>query len=54
MTSANETGGARALAATPAIANGVILTAAFSQLRAKSGAAEGQPSERYLPKNFEK
>ena len=49
MTATNGTGRVRGLAATAAIASGLILTAVFSQLNAKSGAAEGQTSERYLP-----
>ena len=49
MTATNGTGRARALVATAAIASGLILTAVFSQLHAKSGASEGQASQRYLP-----
>jgi hypothetical protein len=65
MTATNGAGRARALVASAAIASGLILTAFFSQLHAKSGAAEGQTGGRYLPeytadgdlilpKNFEK
>jgi len=65
MTAANGTGRARTLVVAATIVSGLILTAVFSQLHAKSAAAEGQSRERYLPeytadgdlilpKNFEK
>ena len=65
MTATNVTGRGRALIATVAIAIGLILTAVFSELHAKSEVAAGKTSERYtpeytadgdliLPKNFEK
>ena len=65
MTATNVTGRGRALIATAAIASGLILTAVFSELHAKSQVAAGETSERYmpeytadgdliLPKNFEK
>ena len=65
MTATNVTGRGRALIATAAIASGLILTAVFSELHAKSEVAAGETSERYmpeytadgdliLPKNFEK
>jgi hypothetical protein len=65
MTATRVTGRGRALIATAAIASGLILTAVFSELHAKSEAAAGKTSERYLPeytaagdlmlpKNFEK
>ena len=65
MTATNGTGRARTLVVAATIVSGLILTAAFSQLHAKSAAAEGQSRERYLPeytadgdlilpKNFEK
>jgi hypothetical protein len=65
MTATKVTGRGRALLATAAIASGLILTAVFSELHAKSEAAAGETRERYmpeytadgdliLPKNFEK
>jgi len=65
MTAMNVIGRGRALIATAAIASGLILTAVFSELHAKSEVAAGETSERYmpeytadgdliLPKNFEK
>ncbi len=65
MTATKVTGRGRALIATAAIASGLILTAVFSELHAKSEAAAGETRERYLPeytadgdlilpKNFEK
>lgn len=65
MTATNVTGRGTALIATVAIASGLILTAVFSELHAKSKVAAGETSERYmpeytadgdliLPKNFEK
>jgi hypothetical protein len=65
MTVANGTGRAKALTATAAIASGLIMTAVFSQLHAKSNVAPAETSKRYLPdytadgelilpKNFEK
>jgi hypothetical protein len=65
MTATNVPGRGRALIATAVIASGLILTAVFSELHAKSEAAAGETSERYmpeytadgdliLPKNFEK
>jgi hypothetical protein len=65
MTATKVTGRGRALLATAAIASGLILTAVFSELHAKSEATAGETSERYmpeytaagdliLPKNFEK
>src|SRR5215475_8199794 len=65
MTATNGTGRARTLVVAVAIVSGLLLTAVFSQLHAKSGAPEGQSRERYLPeytadgdlilpKNFEK
>ena len=65
MTAMNVTGRGRALVATAVIASGLILTAIFSELHAKSEVATGETSERYmpeytadgdliLPKNFEK
>jgi len=65
MTATNGSGRTRTLVAGVAIASGLVLTAVFSQLHAKSGAADGQTSGRYLPeyttdgdlilpKNFEK
>jgi len=65
MTAMNVTGRGRALIATAAIASGLILTAVFSELQAKSEVAASETSERYmpeytadgdlmLPKNFEK
>ena len=65
MTATNVTGRGRALIATAAITVGLILTAVFSELHAKSEVAAGETSERYmpeytadgeliLPKNFEK
>ena len=65
MTATNVTGRGTALIATVAIASGLILTAVFSELHAKSEVATGKTSERYmpeytadgdliLPKNFEK
>jgi hypothetical protein len=65
MTATNVTGRGTALIATVAIASGLILTAVFSELHAKSEVAAGKTSERYmpeytadgdliLPKNFEK
>ena len=64
MTATNVTGRGRVLMATAAIASGLILTAVFSELHAKSEVAAGETSERYmpeytadgdliLPKNFE-
>lgn len=64
MTATKVTGRGRALLATAAIASGLILTAVFSELHAKSEAAAGETRERYmpeytaagdliLPKNFE-
>jgi hypothetical protein len=65
MTATKVTGRGVALLATVAIASGLILTAVFSELHAKSEAAAGETRERYmpeytaagdliLPKNFEK
>ena len=65
MTATNVPGRGRALIATAVIASGLILTAVFSELHAKSEVAAGKTSERYmpeytadgdliLPKNFEK
>ena len=65
MTVTNGTGRAKALIATAAIASGLIMTAVFSQLHAKSDSAAAETSKRYLPeytadgdlilpKNFEK
>ena len=49
MTVTHGTGRARALTATAVIASGLIVTAVFSQLHAKSGAAAAETSKRYLP-----
>jgi hypothetical protein len=49
MTATNVTGRGRALIATAAIASGLILTAVFSELHAKSEVAAGETSERYMP-----
>jgi hypothetical protein len=65
MTATKVTRRGRTLMATAAIASGLILTAVFSELHARSEAAAVEPSERYLPeyaadgdlilpKNFEK
>ena len=65
MTMTNGTGGAKALIATAAIASGLIMTAVFSELHAKSDSGATQHVKRYLPeytadgdlilpKNFEK
>jgi hypothetical protein len=65
MAATNVTGRGGALIATVAIAIGLILTAVFSELHAKSEVAAGETSKRYmpeytaggdliLPKNFEK
>src|ERR1700722_5779749 len=65
MTMTNGTGRAKALIATAAIASGLIMTAAFSELHAKSDSRATQNIKRYLPeytaegdlilpKNFEK
>jgi hypothetical protein len=49
MTVTNGRGRAKALTATAAIASVLIMTAVFSQLHAKSGAAAAETSKRYLP-----
>ena len=65
MTVTHGTGRARALTATAVIASGLVVTAVFSQLHAKSNVAAAESSKRYLPdytaegelilpKNFEK
>jgi hypothetical protein len=65
MAATNVTGRGGALIATVAIASGLILTAVFSELHAKSEVAAGETTKRYvpeytadgdliLPKNFEK
>jgi Cytochrome P460 len=50
MTVMNETGRAKALMATAAIASGLIMTVVFSDLHAKSDSHAAQNNERYLPK----
>jgi hypothetical protein len=65
MTVTNGSGRERALTATAVIASGLIMTAVFSQLHAKSNVAAAETGKRYLPdytaegelilpKNFEK